>query len=101
MVTCTGRGANGDHCCYLSGAQCPHLVENKAGRRYACGLLLKYRSWDTMNQSPEYQPIADHWESIGAPRNECEVFSPIFCCRRDLNPGYSNEVQARAAGVVP
>lgn len=100
QVWCSGEGANGDHCCYQAGERCPHLVEHRAGRRYACGLLLKYGTWEAMNRSPEYQPIAEHWDSIGKPRAYCQTFSPLFCCRSDLNPGYLNENQARAAGVV-
>jgi hypothetical protein len=54
-----------------------------------------------MNASPEYKPIGEHWVRGDLPFNECEVFSPMFCCRPDLNPGFANEKQAREAGAVP
>lgn len=101
MITCNGEGRGGDHCCYLSGVQCPHLVENTAGRRYACALMLRYATWEKVNASPEYRTIGEHWEAMGMPFNECELFSPMFCCRRDLNPGFRNEKQAREAGAIP
>ena len=98
---CNGQGADGDHCCYQAGQRCPYLVENQAGRRYACGLLLKYGSWEAMNESSEYEPIGRHWTRYGSlPWNYCETFSPLFCCRADLNPGYRNEAQAREAGAI-
>ena len=89
--TCTGLGADGDHCCYQRGVRCVHLVENVEGRRYACGLLIKYGSWQTMNTSPEYQTVGEFWESIGSPFNYCEVFDPSFCCRPEFRMGRSND----------
>lgn len=96
---CTGLGADGDHCCYQAGQRCPHLRENEGGRRYACGLMLELGSWEAMNADPRYEPIGRHWESIGQPFNYCETFNPMFCCRRDLNPGFHNEKEAQEAGV--
>ena len=78
---CTGLGRNDDHCCYLAGVRCVNLMENVDGRRYACGVLLKYGSWEAMNASPEYKHVGEHWVSMGLPHNYCEVFSPGFCCR--------------------
>ncbi len=80
--SCTGAGADGDHCCYQAGVTCPHLVENAAGRRYACGLLLRHQGdWQAMAADPDYQPIGLHWQAIGQPFNYCETFDPAFCCR--------------------
>lgn len=98
---CTGRGADGDHCCYQRGNVCPYLVENEADRRYACDLLIRHDGdWSAMAADPDYREIGDFWLTISKPFNYCETFSPIFCCRRDLNPGYRNEVEAREAGAI-
>ena len=83
-IGCTGEGAGGDHCCYQDGVRCPHLVENTAGRRYACGLFLKYGSWEAMNVSPEYKDVGDWWASKGLPFNYCETYNPAKCCRPEL-----------------
>jgi hypothetical protein len=88
---CTGEGADGDHCCYVAGERCPNLVENQGGRRYACGALLKYGSWEAMATSPEYKPIGDHWESNGHGFNYCETFDPAFCCRPEYRLGRANQ----------
>ncbi len=89
--TCTGLGANGDHCCYVAGVRCEYLVENEGGRRYACGLLLKYGTWEAMNSSPEYKPVGDYWVSKHNPFNYCETFDPAFCCRPELRAGRTND----------
>ena len=91
IPTCTGEGANGDHCCYQNGVRCVHLVENVAGRRYACGVLLKRGTWEAMNASPEYKPIGDYWVSINQVFNYCETFDPVFCCRPEFRQGRNNE----------
>lgn len=78
---CTGRGSpDGDHCCYQNGQRCPHLREHTAGRRYACGLMVQYGTWEKVNRSPEYQPIGDHWLTVGRPFNYCELFQPEGVC---------------------
>ena len=79
---CTGNGVQ--HCCWVDGEVCPHLVENKVpGRRWACGLLDKFGSWAGVNESDEYEPIGAHWLTIGAPFNYCESFkpTPAQCCQ--------------------
>ncbi len=91
LPTCTGEGADGDHCCYVNGKRCPNLVENQGGRRYACGVMLKYGSWEAMAVAPEYKPIGDYWESAGLPFNYCETFDPSFCCRPEHRLGRANE----------
>lgn len=96
--SCTGEGWDGDHCCYVRGERCVHLVENQAGRRYACGLFLKYGSWEAVNASPEYKLVGDKWVAISQPFNYCETFNPVWCCRSDLNPGFANPTQAHEAG---
>jgi hypothetical protein len=84
---CTGAGANDDHCCYVDGKRCQYLVENEAGRRYACGLMLKYGSWEAMNASTEYRSVGVHWAAKGRPFNYCETFDPAFCCRPEYRDG--------------
>ncbi len=84
---CTGN--RDTHCCYLAGGVvCDHLQENTVpGRRWACGLLVKYGSWAAMNRSPEYKPIGDQWVRRSQPFNYCETFDPSFCCRPEYRDG--------------
>lgn len=80
MTECHGNGE--DHCCYIAGVVCSYLEENTvSGRRWACGLLVKYGTWAAMNPSPEYRPIGTYWETINRPFNYCEAFDPRRCCR--------------------
>ena len=97
-VECTGQGVDGDHCCYRQGVECEHLIRDYGDRRFACGLLVKYGTWEAANKSSEYKPIGEAWEGGGLPFNYCQQFSPIFCCRKDLNPGFANDHQAWVAG---
>lgn len=90
---CSGEGADGDHCCYWDGVKCEYLVEHQAGRRYACGLLLKFGSWSAMNASPDYAAVGQFWESAGLPFNYCETFDPAFCCRSEFRAGRANEFE--------
>ncbi len=100
IAACTGRGTDGGHCCYLSGVPCKHLVENIVGRRYACGLLIKYGSWEKMNASPEYEPVGKHWEAGNRPFNHCETFDPAFCCRPEHRHGRANDLHPLPKGVT-
>ncbi len=97
IPTCTGEGADNDHCCYWNGKPCPYLVENVAGRRYACGVMLKYGSWEAMNVSPEYEDVGEFWVSASLPFNYCETFDPAFCCRPELRQGRHNENEVVSA----
>lgn len=86
-AVCTGEGdGEGRHCCYVAGERCPNLVENVNGRRYACGVVVKYGSWEAANTAPEYASIGKNWLSIGKPWNYCEVFDPALCCRSEMKP---------------
>ena len=91
LPRCTGMGDKGDHCCYQAGQRCPHLVENVAGRRYACGLFLELGSWEAVNASPKYKPIGEFWVTKHNPFNYCETFDPAFCCRPELRQGRAND----------
>lgn len=95
MPECTGLGEGGDHCCYLGGVRCAHLVENVGGRRYACGLLVRYGSWEAMEASPEYEHVGAYWQSRGLPYGYCRAFNPIFCCRPELRGGIRNHNEPR------
>ena len=90
-AACTGEGAKGDHCCYLNGERCPNLVENQGGRRYACGVMLKYGTWEGMAASPEYKLVGEYWTSIDKPFNYCETYDPAFCCRPEYRLGRANQ----------
>lgn len=48
-----------DHCCYLNGPICPHLVENEVDGGWACGLFVKYGDWDQVIASTEYLADVD------------------------------------------
>ena len=80
---CTGQGVDGTHCCWVNGQPCPFLVENVAGRRYACGLMLRYGTWPVVIRSREYVQVGEHWEMIGQPYHYCMSFDPVFCCQRE------------------
>lgn len=43
MATCNGRGANGSHCCYINGKECPLLEVGPLGRP-SCSVWGK---WDS------------------------------------------------------
>ena len=89
LFPCTGNSS--DHCCYIAGEVCPYLEENTIpGRRWACGLLVKYGSWAAMNESPEYHVIGQHWKSMGEAFNLCELHNPVFCCRPEWRMGRAN-----------
>jgi len=84
MPECNGQGADGDHCCYLNNQRCAFLVENVAGRRYACGLRLQHGSWEAVVGDPRYRRVGEFWESVGQPFDYCMSFDPAFCCRREV-----------------
>ena len=91
VIKCHGNGP--DHCCYLGDQICPWLQEfTMPGRRWVCGLLVEYGTWETMNASPEYQPIGTYWARNGTrPHNYCQTFDPAFCCRPEFRMGRANE----------
>ena len=101
MFAYSCHGNADDHCCYVDGEVCEYLEENTVpGRRWACGLLVKYGSWAAMNASPEYQEIGEHWESRGKPFNYCETFDPAFCCVPEYRNGRANENVPVVIGAV-
>ncbi len=98
-AACNGNAA--DHCCYLDGVVCDYLEENTVpGRRWACGLLVRFGSWQAMSASAEYQPIGSHWASIGKPFNYCDTFDPAFCCVPEDRQGRRYEGQPIPDPVV-
>lgn len=98
---CNGSGVQGEdtHCCWVDGSPCQYLVENADGRRYACGLRINHGSWQAMERSDEYKEIGDYWVSKGLPFDYCQSYNPIFCCRQEENPGFT-EFEAREAGLI-
>lgn len=63
-MPCSGNGQ--DHCCWLSGVACKYLeVDTVPGRKWSCGLVNKYGSWEAAEASEEYQsdvqPFWDSW----------------------------------------
>lgn len=90
-----------DHCCYVNGKVCAYLEEGTVvGRRWACGLLVKYGSWAKMSDSVEYRPIGEHWVSISSPFNYCETFHTAFCCRPEFRLGRSNETSEPVIDLI-
>lgn len=78
---CDGAGdENGEHCCSLQGADCPHLViDGPTGRHFACGLYTELGDWDLVHTDTRYladvRPLltagtADCGEWFGAPASE-------------------------------
>lgn len=82
-LACTGEGINNDHCCYVDGKTCAHLVTKQGGRKYACGLMLRHGSWELVNKDPDYEYVGFSWQRAGLPFNYCEIFDPSLCCRKD------------------
>lgn len=82
MSECTGGGVFGDHCCWVDYEPCRFLVENVAGRRYACGLMFELGSWQTVVADPRYRVVGEFWESVGQSFDYCQSFDPALCCQR-------------------
>lgn len=83
-MPCHGNGA--DHCCYVEGEPCPHLlVDVVPGRRWACGLLVELGTWERVHADPRYLAVpAPVWRARGVP--DCGDFrgsadgSILQCC---------------------
>lgn len=82
MSICHGNQI--DHCCYVAGERCPHLVENVNGRRWACGLMVELGSWDLVHADPRYAPIQAEWDKVGI--ESCGAWGPGTnqCCYREV-----------------
>lgn len=68
---CDGMGnSKGDHCCYLSGSPCPHLLiddPDNTPRKYVCGLLKELKVWNKVHTDPRYlADVKPHWLASGA-----------------------------------
>jgi hypothetical protein len=66
--TCDGAGdANGDHCCWLEGVECPFLERDTIeGRHYACGLRRELGSWDRVHADARYLTVVRPiWDRCG------------------------------------
>ena len=64
-ITCTGRGDNGGHCCWINGQVCQFLFTDRGGTP-RCGV------WDTQG-SPEWQaaPVG-RWFAKRHPGKTCK-----------------------------
>jgi hypothetical protein len=75
VITCHGNGDT--HCCYVAGEVCEFLEEATVpGRRWACGLRRELGDWQRVHADPRYQPIHEHWLSVGA--QDCGDFRGII-----------------------
>ena len=55
-MPCSGNEE--DHCCYLQGEVCQFLEENTVpGRRWACGLLKSYETWEAVYETTYYKTL--------------------------------------------
>lgn len=48
MTVCTGRGARGDHCCYIDGKVCFYYDDG-------CSVLAKLGSWDAVHADKNWK----------------------------------------------
>jgi hypothetical protein len=75
-----------DHCCWVAGEVCEFLQENTVpGRRWACGLLVKYGDWESVYIATEYDSVrtkfmdikfdddmrCGDWPALGVKCNAC------------------------------
>ena len=86
------HGNNKDHCCTFNGIDCKYLEKDTVpGRRWACGLHVKYGGWEGALNSWEYiKDIAPNFNKKGGvggayncrewPTNEYIQNFPKACC---------------------
>lgn len=70
MIKCNGRGADGDHCCYINGEPCELLVTVRGRPR--CSLFLEYGSWEPMLRDGRWKtaPVG-YWFAENHPGYHC------------------------------
>lgn len=88
---CNGTGdASGEPCCYVNGELCPHLqINGPSGRKYACGLFVKYGNWDLVHGSAEYNITPKPtWKEKG-----------VVDCGFWWGPNVGTAVKLKASGV--
>ena len=75
-MPCTGNGL--DHCCHLGKyGVCTHLEENTVpGRRWACGLLVRYGSWKAMMATDAYAEVQSRLDEIMSYKTTCRDWPP-------------------------
>lgn len=80
MPSCTGN--NSDHCCYVDGVACKHLIVDVVpGRKYACGLRHELGNWDAVYADPRYAEIQAVWDAGSLAGYKCgEWPAPRFVC---------------------
>lgn len=59
MVTCTGTGANGDHCCYIDGKVCEFLTYVEGTPRCSVWNEMPFPRW---REAPVGQMFSGDWE---------------------------------------
>jgi hypothetical protein len=69
MTVCTGRGANGDHCCYIAGKVCEFLFTDRGGTP-RCSL---FDQWGSLSDNPEWTraPVGQ-WFAETYPGFDCK-----------------------------
>jgi hypothetical protein len=83
-LACTGRGtAGGSHCCFVDGEVCEFLQDSGVvgDERFHCGLRAELGSWVAVHADLRYQPIGEHFTSVGTAL--CGDWQPRAeqCCR--------------------
>lgn len=53
VITCTGQGDNGGHCCWIDGTVCSYLVEVDGLPR--CGKLIELGSWEAVKKDRNWR----------------------------------------------
>lgn len=78
------HGNQDEHCCWVNGERCPHLVENVGGRRWACGLMVELGSWELVHADSRYAPIQAEWDKVGI--ESCGAWGPGTnqCCYAEV-----------------
>ena len=60
-------GYGDDHCCWIDGKVCPHLIERAdGGRRWVCTMFEKWGSWEAMTADPAWiKDVKSCYDRIG------------------------------------
>ncbi len=92
MITCSGVGGGGDHCCWIDGEECEYLVRTPLPR---CSLLLELGTWNKVHKDTRWKrSSAGKWFKKFHPGYGCGDWPqkidppPVggWCCFEKLNP---------------
>lgn len=74
-------GSGDDVCCYIDGELCRYAQPSKRkGKKWDCGLRVKYRSWKKAHASEEYlRDVRPAWDRAGL-KEDCGDWVPRRDC---------------------